>query len=454
LRAFIDAAHAVGLGVILDVVYNHFGPDGNYLSAFSDHYLTDRYENEWGQAINFDGEEAGPVREFFRENAAYWIDEFHFDGLRLDATQSINDASETHILSEISQSVRKAARGRGTYIVAENEPQQTDLVRPIAAGGNGIDALWNDDFHHTATVALTGYDEAYYCDYRGAPQELISALRWGYLFQGQRYFWQKKCRGTPALDLVAHNFVTYLENHDQVANSSDGARLHRLTSAGCLRALTALWLLAPPTPMFFQGQEFASSAPFLYFADHNPDLMKLVQAGRSDFLKQFPSLATDETQQMLADPGARSTFERCKLDFSEREKNRSVYELHKDLLRLRREDPVFSKQRADAMHGAVLGAKSLALRFLHPTGERLLLVNLGPKQDLCPGPEPLLAPPSKAGWQLLWSSEHPKYGGRGTPVAKPDENWSMPPHSALVLAPAPLPPHAEPVAAVAKKVSP
>ena len=201
LRRFVDEAHGHGLAVILDVVYNHLGPDGNYLREFSPDYFTDRHQTDWGEAINFDGPGSGPVREFFLANARAWIDEFHLDGLRLDATQSIFDESDEHVLAAIGREVRAAARGRETIIVAENEPQQTRLVRPPERGGYGLDGLWNDDLHHSAMVALTGKREAYYTDYRGSPQELISAVKWGYLYQGQRYKWQRSRRGTPALDL-------------------------------------------------------------------------------------------------------------------------------------------------------------------------------------------------------------------------------------------------------------
>src|SRR4051812_4182906 len=185
LREFINRAHELGVGIILDVVYNHLGPDGNYLKEFSEHYFTDRHKNEWGQAINFDDKDSGPVREFFAINAAYWIDEFHFDGLRLDATQQIFDCSREHVLSLISKATREAAVGRHIYLVAENESQTARLVRPVSDGGYGLDALWNDDFHHTARVALTGRREAYYSDYKGSPQEFISAIKRGFLYQGQ-----------------------------------------------------------------------------------------------------------------------------------------------------------------------------------------------------------------------------------------------------------------------------
>ena len=203
LRRFVDAAHGLGMGVLLDVVYNHLGPDGNYLACFSDGYQTDRYKGEWGNPINFDGPDSGPVREFFVANAAYWIDEFHFDGLRIDATQSMFDASDEHVLANIVRAARDAAGERSIMIVGENEPQHTKLVRAPAQDGYGLDALWNDDLHHSAMVALTGRNEAYYEDHEGAPQEFIAAAKYGYLFQGQFYAHQGKRRGTPGLDLSA-----------------------------------------------------------------------------------------------------------------------------------------------------------------------------------------------------------------------------------------------------------
>lgn len=434
LRHFVDQAHRLNLGVILDVVYNHLGPDGNYLTLFSEDYFTDRYANEWGRAINFDGENSGPVREFFLANAAYWIREFHFDGLRLDATQQIFDASDPHILQELCRAVRKAGGRRATYLVSENETQCARLVRPPERGGYGMDALWNDDFHHSACVALTGRNEAYYSDYRGTPQEFISALKRGFLYQGQWYSWQNKRRGTPAGDLPPEQFVSFLENHDQVANSLRGLRLHQLTSPGKLRALTALLLLAPSTPMLFQGQEFAASAPFLFFADHNPDLARLVLRGRREFLHQFRTIASSEADACLADPGNKETFLRCKLDLTEREKHSQIYDLHCDLLKLRREDPVFSRPRAGSLEGAVLGQDAFVLRFFGESGDdRLILVNLGVDLRLTSIPEPLMAPAEECAWQLLWSSEAPLYGGGGTVMPEVDGIWHLPGQAAVVL---------------------
>jgi maltooligosyltrehalose trehalohydrolase len=437
-RRFVDRAHAVGLGVILDVVYNHVGPDGNYLEQYSAEYFTDRYTTDWGKAINFDGPLAGPVREFFIANAAYWIDEFHFDGLRLDATQNIYDASPDHILAAITRQVREAARGRSLVLIAENEPQQTKLVRPPEQGGYGLDALWNDDFHHSAMVAMTGRREAYYTDYAGTPQEFISALKWGYLYQGQRYKWQRQRRGTPTFGLKPAVFVTFIQNHDQIANSGTGLRCHQLTSPGRYKALTTLMLLGPGTPMLFQGQEFGASSPFYYFADHNPQLAALVRQGRAAFLRQFPSLASPEIQGSLPDPTDPSTFERSKLDLAERQRHAETYALHRDLLQLRRHDPVFCAQRPGGLDGAVLGLEAFVLRFFGDTGDgRLLIVNLGRDLHLDPAPEPLLAPPEDRRWEILWSSEDPRYGGGGTRPLDTEENWQIPGEAAVVLRPTP-----------------
>ena len=249
LRAFVDAAHARGLGVILDAVYNHLGPDGNYLASFASEYFTDRYGNDWGQALNFDGPGAQATREFVLANVEHWIREYHLDGFRLDATQQIFDSSPDHLLAALARRARAAAGGRRLVITGENERQDARLVQPAASGGYGLDAVYNDDFHHSARVALTSVREAYYSDFRGTSQELLSAAKRGFLFQGQRYAWQGKRRGTAALDLAPHQFVHFLENHDQVANSAAGLRLCELSAPGELRALTALLLLGPATPL-------------------------------------------------------------------------------------------------------------------------------------------------------------------------------------------------------------
>jgi maltooligosyltrehalose trehalohydrolase len=428
LRRFVDTAHASGVAVLLDVVYNHLGPDGGYLKKFTHHYFTSKYENEWGEPLNFDGPHCRGVREFFIENAAHWIDEYHFDGLRIDATQSMFDSSSPHVLAEIVTAARAASSGRQLLLVAENEPQD----RPILTE-HGFDAMWNDDWHHAARVAATGRAEAYYGDYRGTPQELISMARHGFLYQGQRYAWQKKRRGTPSRDLEPQRFVCYLDNHDQVANSARGERIHMLTSPARLRAMTALLLLQPQTPLLFQGQEFAASASFTYFADHEGELAERVATGRHDFLRQFPSLADVD----IPLPHARETFESCRLDQSERERNAWAVALHRDLLRLRGEEP-FASQRNDILEGSVLGAHALALRwFAGGDADRLLIVNLGADLVLEPAPDPLLAPPlALGGWKLLWSSEDPAYRGTGTTEPEDEHGvWRIAAESAVVMKP-------------------
>ena len=368
LRAFVDAAHSLGLGVLLDVVYNHLGPDGNNLPAFARDYFTDRHPCEWGAALNFDGPSARGVRDFVVGNAAYRIRDFHFDGLRLDATQSLQDGSDDHIIAELTRAARAAAGGRSILVVGENEPQRADYLRPPKAGGLGLDALWNDDFHHGAKAAMTGRREAYYRDHRGAPQEFISAAKYGFLYQGQRYDWHGARRGVPGLDLEPARFVTFLQNHDQVANSTTGRRLQQLTSPSRARAMTALWLLMPGTPMLFQGQEFFASTPFLYFADHVPEIAKDVREGRRKSLQQFGSATDSAAEARLPAPDDLGTFAACRLDWDEAARNEPALALHRDLIRLRREAP-FAAQRRGGLDGAVLGPEAFALRFFDEAGD-------------------------------------------------------------------------------------
>jgi maltooligosyltrehalose trehalohydrolase len=437
LRAFIDRAHALGLGVILDIVYNHFGPDGNYLGVYSDDYINRQHENEWGDAINFDGKNCGPVREFFITNGRYWVEEFHFDGFRFDATQSIHDKSPQYIVGAIGRAARQAAGERAIVLIAENETQETKLARPREEGGDDLDGLWNDDWHHSAIVALTGRNEAYYTDYAGRPQEFISAAKYGYLFQGQPYSWQEAPRGYPAFGLPPETFIAFIDNHDQISNCAFGDRARSQTSPGRYRAMTTLLLLGPWTPLLFQGQEFGATASFCYFSDVGDDKLKeAVRKGRFEFLSQFPSTAREEMQARIGVPHDPQTFEKSKLDWSERECNEALGYLHRDLLRLRREDSRLSRQIAGGVDGAVLGAESFLLRFLsEQDDDRLLIVNFGRRHRLVPAPEPLLAPPSGFEWELLWSSESARYDGPGTVDIATDDEWILPAEAAFVLRP-------------------
>jgi len=440
MRKFVDRAHAMGIAVILDVVYNHLGPEGNYLPKFSPFYLSEKHKTDWGVGLNFDGQHSQPVREFFRENAAYWIREFHLDGLRFDATQDIHDESEPYVLQEIGEAARRAAGKRSIVLVGENERQETRLIKPIKDGGYGLDALWNDDFHHSAIVALTGHADAYYSDYRGSAQELLSAVKYGYLFQGQWYRWQHDRRGHSTLGLPRASMVNFIENHDQVANSARGQRLHQLTAPGMYKAITALTLLAPGTPMLFQGQEFGASSPFLFFADHGPGLARQIKEGREEFLAQWRALKLPEMLTVFADPALPATFERSCLDHAESSRHAEIYRLHCDLLLLRREDKVISRQGKDGIDGAVLSPHCFIARYFTSgfSDDRLLVVNLGIELEFNPSPEPLLGPPEGKSWRKLWSSEDPQYGGGGTAELDSGENWRIPGYAAVLLRPEPI----------------
>jgi maltooligosyltrehalose trehalohydrolase len=440
LRRFVDRAHALGLGVILDVVYNHLGPSGCCLREFSDSYFTDRYDNEWGDAVDFDGPDAAGTREFFIENACYWIAEYRLDGLRLDATQSMHDRRPVHVLGELAGRARAAAGRRKIVLIGENEPQDVRALAAPERGGYGLDALWSDDFHHSARVALTGRREAYYTDYLGQPQELVSLAKRGFLYQGQRYRWQQKARGSRVTTEPAAAFVFYLQNHDQVANHPEGERLHRMASAGAVRAMTALLLLGPETPLIFMGQEFQASSPFFFFADHGGALGEAVRRGRREFLAQFPSYASPASQAAIPDPGDPATFARARLDLAERERHAGAYRLHEDLLRLRREDPVLDGQRREALDGAVLGPAAFLLRWSGGDDDRLLVVNVGAELAYDPAPEPLLAPPPSERWRLVWSSDDPRYDGAGVVDPSRGETWLFPATSAYFFASAPVSP--------------
>jgi maltooligosyltrehalose trehalohydrolase len=463
LRTFIDRAHSLGLGVILDVVYNHFGPDGNYLGVYSDDYLLRGKGHEWGDVINFDGPNSGPVREFFITNGRYWIEEFHFDGFRFDATHAIRDQSKEYIISAVGLAAREAAGSRSIVLIAENDLQEAKMVRRRGSEshlqaaqrgpetsprrvnaelqtsrgelGDGLDGMWNDDFHHSAIVALTGENVGYFNDYSGKPQEFISAAKHGFLYQGQALSWRKVLRGTPALGVPAEAFVCFIENHDQIANTGAGDRPRFKTSAGRYRAITALLLLGPWTPLLFQGQEFGASSPFLFFADvGDASVRNAIRKGRAELLAPFLSLDEEETLRHLPVPDDPEAFSRCKLDFSEREANRELYNLYIDLMKLRRDDSRLQMQESDGIDGAVLGPTSLVLRyFSQANDDRLLLVNLGQRQVLHPASEPLLAPPTGCTWETLWTSDSRRYGGAEALASTTPERWILPAESAVVL---------------------
>ncbi len=436
MRAFIDAAHGRGIGVLHDVVYNHVGL-GDHYRAFSEHYFTSRYANEWGPGFNFDGPHAGAVRDFITGNAAYWIEQFHLDGLRLDATQALHDDTDEHIIAAIARAARAAgaAAGRSVYLLAENQPQDRRLITPIAEGGYGLDALASDDFQHAARVAMTGHNDFYYRDYAGTPQELVSALKYGFLYQGQRSDMRDQPYGTFNLDTGPERIVHFLENHDQIANSARGFRLATLASPARIRAVTALLLLGPQTPCLFQGQEFGADNPFLYFLGLDGDEAASVAKGRRDGLTHFPSVADPVMQERLPQPHAEATFATSKLDWGQAKSHAPLLALHRDLLALRQSETVFSSAGRGRIDGAVIGDAALLLRFFadDPADERLLLLNLGRDLPLGVIAEPLFAPPAGRKWRLAWSSEHPDYDGAGRRPFDTDQFWILPADTTLLL---------------------
>jgi maltooligosyltrehalose trehalohydrolase len=413
LQYFVDTAHGLGLAVILDVVYNHLGPSGNYLPKFSRWYGSQRYANEWGDALNFDDAHCEGLRELVLANVAYWVREFHVDGFRIDAAQQIYDVSPEHILAALTRVAREVAAPRTIIVVAEHEPQHARLMRAVEAGGFGMDGVFNEDFHHSARVALAGTHEAYTSDYGGTSREWLSAALHGFLFQGQYYPWQSARRGAPALDRPLHQSIAFLENHDQVANAAVGRRLVDVTSPPSWRAMSALLLLGPWTPMLFQGQEWASRAPFGYFCDHEPELQARVLQGRQAFLSQFSRLR-ELYEHATVDAIGRPAFESCRLDHAFDPIADPTWRMYRDLTTLRREDASLG-QHAVRLVGSTLDDRTLLLRFIGRAAheDRLLITNLGPDLDIACAPDPLVAPPELFEWRVLWSSEDRAYGGVG-----------------------------------------
>jgi maltooligosyltrehalose trehalohydrolase len=434
LKRFVNSAHALGLAVILDVVYNHLGPDGNYLQRFSPHYFSDS-RTEWGDALNFDGEQCRGTRDLIVNNVRYWLREFHVDGFRLDATQAIVDTSPIHMVADLITSGRRTAAPRSIVFIAENEPQRGEQLLPPTEGGFGLDGMWNDDFHHSARVALTGSRDGYFHDYRGRAQEFVSAAKYGFLYQGQHYYWQNKQRGSPLPRVPRSACIHFLQNHDQVGNSFVGDRVHTMTSPGLYRAATALALLGPQTPLLFMGQEFLASSRFMFFADHHDGLRQKVRAGRREFMQQFRAFADTDAQEELCNPADEATFQQSKLKWDELEEHAPALLLHQDLLRLRRDDPVLATQNDVQLDGATLDEHAFVLRWFGVEhGDRLLIVNFGSDTLLDPAPEPLLAPPPTSCWHLAWSSENPRYGGHGAVSPVFDDNrWRVPGRCAVLL---------------------
>jgi maltooligosyltrehalose trehalohydrolase len=337
LKTFIAAAHSRGLSVLLDVVYNHFGPQDNYLGSYAPEFFTKAHHTPWGNAIDYGAANNEPVRRFAIENACYWLSEYDFDGLRLDATQEIYDDSATHILRELAMEAHRA-KDRPVYLVVENDENDPRAFE------RGYDAQWNDDVHHAVHVALTGEGDGYYEDFTADPVGLLGrALTQGFAFQGEpSAFRGGRRRGGPTGGVALSRFINFLQNHDQIGNRAFGERITALASPEAVRAALVTMLLAPSPPLLFMGEEWAASAPFLYFCDFEPGLSKLVTEGRRKEFARFARFADPAARERIPDPSSPATFERSILDWSELEQpqHRRTLELYRELLRIRRAEIV------------------------------------------------------------------------------------------------------------------
>jgi maltooligosyltrehalose trehalohydrolase len=384
LRRLVDEAHDMGLAVFLDVIYNHFGPDGAYAVAFSPRFFTDHHHTPWGQAVNLDDEGSRSVRAFFIENALHWLGEYRFDGLRLDATFALIDDSEKHFLTELAEAVARL-EGPKRHLIAEDHRNYAALFKPIDVGGYGLDGGWSDDFHHQMRSILAGDNAGYYRDYSDSTHELAETLRQGWFYTGQLSENKGAPRGTDPSGLPFEAFVFCIQNHDQIGNRPQGNRLSDDISLNAYRAATAVLLFAPQPPLLFMGQEWAAVSPFLFFTDHHDELGRLVSEGRKEEFKDFP-----EFLGSVPDPQDPDSFLRSKLDWDEpnRMPHRGMLEYYKFLLALRKRLSGEYSAKSPVEGGLVM-----------VRGEHVLLVAL--KDDVA-----LDLPP---GASVVWHSEQNIY---------------------------------------------
>ncbi len=408
LRRLVDAAHAQGLSVFLDVVYNHLGPEGNYLGEFGP-YFTDRYRTPWGSAINFDGPDGEGVRRHFVDNARSWVREFHVDGLRLDAIHSIFDASPVHVLTELAEAAREEAQAldRPVHIAAESHDNDRKIVLPPAEGGLGLDTIWSDDFHHTVHARLTGEKTGYYADFAGG-KGLARALVEGFVFQGEPSGYFGRPRGTTSADLGGERFTICLQNHDQVGNRAVGDRLSTIVPFAAVKLAAALLFAAPALPLLFMGEEYGETSPFQYFTSHlDPALVEAVRKGRAE---EFRSFGWEGT---VPDPSEPATFLRSRLNHSlaGAPRHRELRDYYRRWLALRRSHPAL---------GA--GGKARAQAELDATGSVLTLVRQGPEAAGVRLVANLTSTargfaPASSDWRVLLDSEDARFAG--TPTARP-----------------------------------
>ncbi|MEJ7837763.1 MAG: malto-oligosyltrehalose trehalohydrolase [Thermomicrobiales bacterium] len=416
LRVLVDAAHANGIGVILDVVYNHLGPDGNYLGVYSNQYSSEKHVNSWGAGLNWDGPGSEFVRQFAIDNAIQWIAEYHIDGLRLDATHAIVDDSPVHLVQALTAAARAAAGDRQIFIVAEDERRDIVRVRSESRDGEGLDAVWADDFHHEVRVLLTNAQENYYSAYSGTTSAIATAINDGFGDGGFE-------RGTPPTPTdSASNFVFCIQNHDQIGNRPFGERLHHDISEDRYAVASTLLLFAPETPLLFMGQEFAASTPFLYFTDHPEELGRLVTQGRRKEFSGFRLFDDPELRETIPDPQGESTFTSSILNLDEREQNFRILELYRDLIRLRSIDVVLSANDRQTTKASWLTAQVVAVHRWRGDAHRLLIANFGGAVSLTM-PDDLA---TVGRWDSMFATSPV------TPVLS-DSNIEMPPRSAAIL---------------------
>ena len=385
LKRLVDAAHAKGLMMLLDVVYNHFGPEGNYLHAYAPQFFNPRHATPWGAAINFDADASATVRDFFVQNALYWLDEFHFDGLRLDAVHAIVDDSRPDFVTELATRVRATlGTSRAIHIVLENDRNDAKRLRRDGTGRALLaTAQWNDDLHHALHVVATGERDGYYADYAQHPVRALGrALAEGFVYQGQPSEYRGGGpRGAPSTDLPPVAFVAFAQNHDQIGNRALGERLPALAPADRLRALTACLLLSPQIPLLFMGEEFGASTPFLFFCDFGPELAAAVSSGRREEFKRFERFSDPAVRERIPDPNARATFEQSRLDWAEldRDEHRAWRDYYRACLAARREHlaPRLGRIRRGGAY-AMLGATVLGVQWpFDDGGQWQLIINLG-----------------------------------------------------------------------------
>jgi maltooligosyltrehalose trehalohydrolase len=409
LKHLIQTAHGLGLMVFLDVVYNHFGPEGNYLHAYAPQFFTKRHRTPWGDAINFDGPDSRPVRDFFINNALYWLNEFHFDGLRFDAVHAIVDDSKPDILTELAGEVRKRVQpGRHVHLVLENDNNAARYLRR-SDGTKTYDAQWNDDIHHSLHVVLTGEKDGYYADYADFPvRHLGRCLTQGFDYQGESSaFRDGERRGEPSRDLPLASFVSFLQNHDQIGNRAFGERIGKLADERALRAGVTMLLLAPSPPLLFMGQEFKASTPFLFFCDFEGDLSKAVTEGRRNEFARFAQFTDPAARAQIPDPSARETFEGSKLDWQSASQpgHQEWLEFYRKLLKIRHHEivPRIQDLTGEAAQFEVIGDRGLLGTWNLRAGEKLrLIANFSDK--------PIAAPVVPAGRVLYATGLTPTVG--------------------------------------------